>query len=69
MMGGIDLLHLAGQFGPMGLMVAYLIWRETRTERLARDQVAATKELAVALALLKAAVESLHAPTLRRGGF
>ena len=59
-MSTINLLQLAGQFGPMGLMVAYLIWRETRNERLARDQVAATKELAVSLALLKAAVEGLR---------
>ena len=56
-MSAADLLELIGQFGPMGLMVGYLIWRETRNERLARDQVAATKELAVALALLRAAVE------------
>ena len=27
-----DLLALAGQFGPMGLFVAYLVWRELRSE-------------------------------------
>ena len=30
-MSGGDILSLAGQFGPMGLFVAYLIWREQRS--------------------------------------
>ncbi len=27
------ILGLAGQFGPMGLLVAYLVWREMRDEK------------------------------------
>jgi hypothetical protein len=34
------MLQLAGQFGPMGLLVAYLIWRERSSEgkRMAYDR-------------------------------
>lgn len=33
-MSSPDLLQLAGQFGPLGLMVGYLIWREVRQDRI-----------------------------------
>jgi hypothetical protein len=40
-----DMLQLAGQFGPMGLLVAYLIWRERSSEgkRMAYDQARLAK--------------------------
>ena len=58
-MGADSLLALAGQFGPMGLLVGYLIWRELRTERLSKDRIEADKGLATSLALLEATVRGL----------
>ncbi len=58
-----DLLTLAGQFGPMGLLVAYLVWRELRSEgkRMAYDQarLEADRALASSLGALKAVIERL----------
>ena len=65
------LLQLAGQFGPLGLFVGYLIWRELRTEKAAREREAAAAELAekrieadkglaTALALLRATIEGMR---------
>lgn len=58
-MGG-DLLPLAGQFGPMGLMVGYLVWRETRDYKLREADIAERGKLAVALALLTEIVRAKH---------
>jgi hypothetical protein len=41
-----QVLALAGQFGPMGLMVSYLIWRETMDRKDARDKAGKEHELA-----------------------
>jgi hypothetical protein len=58
-----DILQLAGQFGPMGLMVAYLVWRENRNEakRLQYDQSRsdADKALASSLGALTAVIQRL----------
>lgn len=53
------ILQLAGQFGPMGLLVAYLIWRDLRAERLAEKRIEVDKELAGTLAVLSASVNSI----------
>lgn len=37
-MGIGEVLQLAGQFGAMGLLVAYLIWRENADRRERREQ-------------------------------
>lgn len=37
-MGIEQVLQIAGQFGPMGLLVAYLIWSEQRRDRHRREQ-------------------------------
>ena len=58
-MTATDLLPLASQFGPMGLFVGYLIWRELRTEKLSRDRIDTDKALAASMALLTAAIEGL----------
>jgi hypothetical protein len=58
-MGAADVIKLAGDFGPMGLMVAYLVWRETRAEKVAQAGIEAQKALASSLALLEAAVRGL----------
>lgn len=63
-----DVLTLAAQFGPMGLMVGYLIWRETMERRdarqtteqereLARERIAADLELARAMTLLTVTIQ------------
>jgi len=56
-MDGAALLELAGQFGVMGLFVGYMIWRELRGEKLARERIEADKALATSLALLEAAIK------------
>jgi len=58
-----EMLQLAGQFGPMGLLVAYLIWRERSSEakRMAYDQARldADKALAASLGALTAVIQRL----------
>lgn len=62
-----DTLSLAGQFGPMGLMVGYLIWdkarldkkwREHEDARIKQDQarVEADKAMAQAMTALSIAI-------------
>ena len=62
------LLTLAGQFGPMGLMIGYLIWRETMERRaqreksekeheLAKERIHADLELARAMTLLTVTIQ------------
>jgi F0F1-type ATP synthase membrane subunit b/b' len=52
-----DVLNLAGQFGVMGLFVGYLIWKDLRADKIARERLEADKALATALALLEATVK------------
>jgi hypothetical protein len=65
-----QLLPLVGDFGPMGLMVAYLIWRERTqaTERIESEKariaadmarIEADKALAQSLGALTAVVQRL----------
>lgn len=56
-MGIVDILRLAGQFGPMGLMVAYLIWRDTRDDRMREADTNSREKLAGSLALLTAVIQ------------
>ena len=62
-MGIEQFLSLAGQFGTMGLMVAYLIFREQResSERLKHDtaRTEADKALASSLGALTAVIQRL----------
>ena len=51
-----ELLTLAGQFGPMGLMVAYLVWREKCDQQLKKDEVSSREKLASALTTLSIAI-------------
>lgn len=55
-----QLFTLAGQFGPIGLMVGYLMLREARQDKLAEKQAEATTKLAVSLALLEATIRGGH---------
>ena len=58
-----QLLPLVGDFGPMGLMVAYLVFREGRqsAERLETEKarIEADKALAQSLGALTAVVQRL----------
>ena len=59
---GIDqVVVLAGQFGPMGLLVAYLIWRESGERKDRRElkeaDIAAREKLAVSLNTLSMVIQ------------
>jgi hypothetical protein len=41
----------------MGLFVGYLIWKDLRADKIARERLEADKALATALALLEATVK------------
>jgi hypothetical protein len=58
-MGVDNIVQLASDFGPMGLMVAYLMWRELRTEKLSKDRIETDKALASSMALLTAAITGM----------
>lgn len=62
-MNGPDLLGLAGQFGPMGLFVGYLVWREqradARTMSYNQARLDADKALASSLGALTAVIQRL----------
>jgi len=55
-----DLLALTGQFGPMGLMIAYLLWREKRQDEISEKRIAADLKMTEAMTLLTAAVQGLR---------
>lgn len=57
-MGIADAFHLAGQFGPMGLMVAYLVWRDTRDDKLRCAENETRDKLAGALAVLTQIIQA-----------
>jgi hypothetical protein len=59
-MGAGEIAALAGDWGPMGLLVAYMIWKDVRTEKQAADRIEADKALATSLALLEATVKGLR---------
>jgi hypothetical protein len=52
-----QVLELAGQFGPMGLMVAYFVWRDTRDDKLREADTCSREKLAGTLALLTAVIQ------------
>jgi len=58
-----SVLSLAGQFGPMGLFVSYLIWREQRTAGAAMEynkaRLEADRALASSLGALTAVIQRL----------
>jgi hypothetical protein len=58
-MGAGELLTLAGQFGPMGLMIGYMVWRETAERALQKERIETDKAIATAMTLLSARIEGL----------
>lgn len=59
-----ELLTTFGQFGPLGLMIAYLIWRESvgaeKRGALERERAESDKALAAALAALTVTIQHLE---------
>lgn len=57
-----ELIAAFGQFGPLGLMIGYLVWRENKERSAAtqRDiaQAEANKELAAALSALTVTIQN-----------
>lgn len=58
-MSASDLVTLAGQFGPLGLFIGYLMWREIRNEKLARERIETDKLVASTMACLAAKVDGM----------
>ena len=67
-MGAGDVLQIAGQFGPMGLLVAYLIWSEMRRDKqraaelaeqaqIDRDDISSREKLASSLTALSMVIQ------------
>ena len=59
-----ELFAAFGQFGPLGLMIGYLVWREgkERSAAIQREtaQAEANKELAAALAGLTVTIQNMR---------
>ncbi|SES19771.1 hypothetical protein [Sphingobium sp. YR768] len=55
---------LLGQFGPLGLMIGYLVWRETRItdarQQVERERTESDKALAAALSALTVTIQHLE---------
>lgn len=56
-MGVPDLFQIAGQFGPIGIMTAYLVWRDTRDDRMREADTVSREKLAASLTLLTAIIQ------------
>jgi len=65
-----EIVELARLFGPIGLFIGYLIWRELRQEKaaetrvkddrdLARERIDTDKAMATSLAILAARIEGM----------
>ena len=69
-MSAPQIIELARLFGPIGLFIGYLMWRELRQEKaaegrarddrdLARERIDTDKAVATALAVLAARIEGM----------
>ena len=58
-MGAGDILQLAGQFGPRGLFISYLIWERTQERSLARERIETDKAVASSMSLLAAKIDGM----------
>lgn len=59
-----EALALFGQFGPLGLMIGYLVWRESRASdarnSIERERTESDKALAAALSALTVTIQHLE---------
>jgi len=52
-----EALAIFGQFGPMGLMVAYLIWEKRANSEKEKERTEADKAIAAALSALTVTIQ------------
>lgn len=59
-----DIWILFGQFGPLGLVIGYLIWRETHADErhaaVERERTESDRALAAALSALTVTIQHLE---------
>ncbi len=60
MIAGNDILTIAGQFGPLGVFIWYLVAQQERQDEIAEKRIAADIKMAEAMTLLTAAVEHIR---------
>lgn len=59
-MAGNDFIAIAGQFGPLGVFIWYLVSQEKRRDEIAEKRIAADIKMTEALTLLTATVENMR---------
>lgn len=59
-MAGQDILQIAGQFGPIGVFIWYLLAQQRRQDEIAEKRIAADIKMTEAMTLLTAAVENMR---------
>lgn len=59
-MAGSELLTIAGQFGPLGVFIWYLVSQQKRQDEISEKRIAADIKMTEAMTLLTAAVENLR---------
>lgn len=55
-----EILTIAGQFGPLGVFIWYLVSQQRRQDEIAEKRIAADIKMTEAMTLLTAAVENLR---------
>ena len=58
---GTDIIASLIQSGPLGVLVAYLIWHETRSINIQKERTESDKALAAALSGLTVTIQHLEA--------
>jgi hypothetical protein len=58
-MGAVDILKLAGEFGPTGLVVAFMIWDRIQQRKFDRERIAADLEAARAMTTLAVKIDGM----------
>ncbi len=59
-MNGADIVSIAGQFGPLGVFIFYLVTQQKRQDEIAEKRIAADIKMTEAMTLLTSAVENLR---------
>jgi hypothetical protein len=55
-----EILQIAGQFGPSGVFIWYLIWQQRRQDQISEKRIDADIKMTQAMTLLTSAVENLR---------
>lgn len=59
-MASNEIIAIAGQFGPIGVFIWYLIAQQRRHDEISEKRIAADLKMTEAMTLLTAAVENLR---------